>query len=278
MARFKRRRKYIWLPHLGGVAAQTEPSVFNAWFSTTLDVQPNITCGIIAPVADHVQERVPSDENVEGMGELVGNEYFLKRIVGKIWCNHELSAATVAPDTFNAPDLEAVATIASVGIFVARADNPDDGVPIGVAATGNTIPAYTTLARDTTREPWIWRRSWILGWSTILNQFNLGRQIQLGANAAQVLAGYNVSGVRNSGPGSSFPESNALHGSALDGPHIDAKTARRIGQDDRLYIAFSTQSYPEGQQSLENAEKYVRFGVDLRFLGQLRRPRSSGKF
>ena len=67
------------------------------------------------------------------------------------------------------------------------------------------------------------------------------------------------------------------HGSVADGPHVDAKTARRVTQDERLWLAVSTVMYPL-QYNQATQDGFVRFFFDYRILAGVRRAHNRGVF
>lgn len=88
-------------------------------------------------------------------------------------------------------------------------------------------------------DPWIWRRSWLLG-----NQQTAP------------------------GPGPLLPFSNLELGSVSDGPHVDQKTARIIGPEERLFLDISTTPIiGPGQGELSHTVTVV---TDLRVLATMK--------
>jgi len=123
--------------------------------------------------------------------------YRLRRIVGKIWVG-------IAQGNAEGTTTEVVVT---AGIIVLRTHEVG-GVLVPLNAT---TEEYSTQMLQNWSDPWIWRRSWILG--------NI---------PAEVAEGFPL-----------FAETNATASSALDGPHIDAKTARVIGPEERLFLVVT---------------------------------------
>lgn len=142
----------------------------------------------------------------------------------------------VAGDTSDdESNIEAIAITA--GIIVRRI-NPATGASLadGFSATGLTNPAEIQNWSD----PWIWRRTWVLA----------GMQESL------------FEGV--------LPRSNAgaQAGSALDGPHIDQKTARLVGPEERLFLNCSANVlFGGGQGELINSTRII---VETRVLASMR--------
>lgn len=110
-----------------------------------------------------------------------------------------------------------------------------DGSPIG------NPPDYNPGILNNTMDPWIWRRSWWLG--------NFELSVITGLNYAP-------------------PEANYLAGSVLDGPHIDQKTARIVGPEERLFMVSSivcTDIHADGLNPTQ-----VQCNYDLRVLASMR--------
>lgn len=121
--------------------------------------------------------------------------------------------------------------ICTAGFIILRTDN--SGVPIGLQ--GNYYPGDIRQSMD----PWIWRRSWLLS-NTLATNVNFF-QSALGCNT--------------------------INGSVSDGPHVDQKTARIVGPEERLFLVLSTTAaVPGGDQAAGN----IRYFWDLRVLASMR--------
>lgn len=264
--RKRRRAKYTWLPVLGEAVADTVNGTqindsiggdITQFAGTIPGTDGEVVSLIIRPLvfdAPRESSGVGIDATTP-MGEFLQNEYFIKRIVGKLFLGiaplAELSA-TLAP---------AAAKITS-GLFIARADDNDVGAgdPIGAATVPSRLLNYNPENAATAREPWIWRRSWILSSPA----FNVDGTADTKKHGVTGIIG---------------PSSNAAYGSVLDGPHIDAKTARRVRQDERLFFAQAVRVFPLGGSAVSNErELEIKGHLELRVLGQVRRPRNTGAF
>lgn len=165
-----------------------------------------------------------------------GNNYRLRRIVGKFFAGAVPGANT---DTVTTQiDLAA-------GFMVLRTD--DDGNPYIQAAN---IDGAGPLGQDGQEDPWIWRRRWIL------NTFPTGFPFPT------TTAAFNwQQGLGN------FPSTTAGYGSVADGPHIDQKTARVIGRQERLFFFVQARAI-DGSGATEDAN--VNWSLDYRLLASLR--------
>lgn len=204
----------------------------------------------------HVTVDEPQETSLttaQQLNDVLGQEYALRRIVGKfhLWWGDTVNGATAA-------DLYTCQIIA--GFFIARASASDPGQPEGFTAVAGYstsaldeegFQSFSPLAGQTIREPWIWRRSWILG----------NPPATEGGNLSQ------VQGI--------VPSSTMGYGSVLDGPHLDAKTRRRIKQDERLFFALGGRMLDAGDGSVSMAFEWT---LDVRLFGAMRRARNSGAF
>lgn len=263
MARTRRRARYTWLPTIGTIGPG-DPAIDNSSGRTFSLVSraDGLSDVIISPIT--------FDEPLEGdnltttgvttpLGTILGNEYFLKRIVGKLFIE-----AAAQQNEDNSPSTIA-ATLVGAGFFIARADDAQaggSGTPIGSQSIQQLRENYSPLAEDTIREPWIWRRTWILANPAI-------QELQR-TNAAAGVA-------TNGTPGLFFPTTTAGYGSVADGPHIDAKTARRIKQDERLWFVVAARPAPFSVITA-GADNEIRGYLDFRLLGALRKAKQGSAF
>lgn len=202
--------------------------------------------GLSAPLEDLSTTTIDITGNPTSlpMGFLTSNEYLLKRVVGKIYVSVSQIAGT-----------QKGAILCAAGLFVARAENPagDPGAedfPIGARDVG-VFADYAPLNTDTMREPWIWRRSWVLS-------------NQLSTLAAEII---------------SYPKTNVEYGSVADGPHIDAKTARRVKEGERLFFAVQARAFPVNHTTAgDSGDVTVHFAYEVRALGALRKGHNRSAF
>jgi len=125
--------------------------------------------------------------------------------------------------------IEAVSITA--GFMVRRVGT--DGTPI--ATETQRSPAHAENWGD----PWIWRRSWLL--------FNPELAIPFSER---------------------LPLNNFDYHSAVDGAHVDQKTARIVGPEERLFLDISALAlFRGGQAEISNDTIIV---TDLRILGSMR--------
>ena len=122
----------------------------------------------------------------------------------------------------------------------------DDGAPL------TDFNEVNPLSQDSMEDPWIWRRRWLL-------------------NPQQGL----LPGVTNiAGTNAPYtwqaPASTMGYGSVLDGPHIDAKTARVIHRQERLFGVLAARRYYNDVTPTNELDQSVVMLLDYRLLGSLR--------
>lgn len=166
--------------------------------------------------------------NTTTLSDIGNSGYRLRRIVGKIWCN-------VVQQALDSPGR----IIVTAGLIVRRVDEGGSSLAF---LTGNATTASPSEIVNT-EDPWIWRRSWLLANS-------LSTNLQAG-----------VLGIPTQNWGGQA-------GSALDGPHVDQKTARVIGPEERLFLDASVLVIDGG--GIDQITTVVQFHTDLRVLGSLR--------
>lgn len=230
----RRREPVFWLPVTGqSPTTSTKPDLFLNQVTVTVPAQTYDTNLFVREPFDI--EPLDTAAGPGLPGDLIyttAQEIFLKRIVGKIF---------VAYSADGTPGTPPVTIIAGVGLFVARTSYV--GGPIAAGAYDPGFD-YSPLATSTVKEPWIWRRTWIL------------QDYGTGNRADQA-----------------FPQSNAGYGSVLDGPHVDAKTKRRITNDDTIFMAFDVANL-----SGATVQGHATFWWQLRGLASTRKPHNRGNF
>lgn len=105
---------------------------------------------------------------------------------------------------------------------------------------------YDVQALGNTMDPWIWRRSWYL------------------SNNA------NISGAAQPTSIPFGPEINTNYGSVADGPHIDAKTARVVGPEERLFLVITAATVLTGNSQVADILSPCTVFGDFRVLGSMR--------
>lgn len=255
--RRKRRSNGLWFPVIGTTGSDAGDVNYR---TSSLEYQTGTAFGGGASIQQSVVvvNGLTFDKSVEpeetggqyDLQALIGNAYFLKRIVGK------LSLLPFSDADAGAPAFVKV----GAAFFVARqTENPADvstaNLPVGwQEAVGFPGMNYDCLAAHCANDPWIWRRTWIL------------------PNVGQTAADRWTAG----------PVSNTAFGSVLDGGHIDAKTKRVVKQDERLWFTTSIQPWPfvtsNRNYTYTGISAFVMVDLDYRIFAQPIRSRKSGSF
>lgn len=255
--RRRRKRRGLWLPVLGGISGvegdggsvgvdfthtipsesslSTRPQTFPITFDQPLEEQQNVT-------------------NATKLTDFVGQGYVLERAVGNCYVvlnqQDNTTGGNVGPGGCKV----------TCGMFVARADPANPEVPIGDdALTDNEdIEAYSPDDPDNVREPWLWRRTWLLGLNGAFNgEF------------------FSLVGATNS-----LPPNNLFYPSGMTGPFIDSRVKRRITGDNRLWFTVVARNWPLGSQAGAGAvdDLIINGHLDLRLYGHLVRNTKQATF
>lgn len=258
--RFKRRRRVTWLPTNGTVleiVPETEDATVNPF---TLVFNHNFNVGYTA--ADVVPLN-PYDIPIEPGGvtpdvatggptlvDVVGNEYIVERIVGNCY------GAVLSNDSAEVANAVRGVMLA-LGVCVARADDTNPGIPAGF-----TNENFNPLHLSNTREPWMFRRTWLLAakqpkYDTNLAAPNLNQNITLAY--------------------SRLPQWTTEYTGLNTGPFFDIRSKRRIRQDERLWMIAGICGQPMLTEALSGIVQ-VAATIDLRILGALRRAKNRSNF
>lgn len=250
----RRRRRGTWLPAVGTAIPGAEDGALPE-LQFTIGVAATLSTIISPLLLDDTPDADAAVAAGSSLSDIIGSEYVLERIVGKLHASRVLTLGVENQDS-------EPAVLLGCGFFVARKNDDASGggtdTPIGSASVIERNSNYSPLELDTTREPWIWRRTWLLGNSGGILGFPDS------AEQSQLVAG--------------LPSSTVGYGSVLDGPHIDSKVKRRIRSDDRLWFAVSTITFPVGATPTVGIGTNVVGRLDYRTFGSLRRARNTSAF
>lgn len=272
--RRKTKRKFTWFPTIGVAGPEGTQDEFNGLVAE-LTVPPNgSTVVAINPmVPDVPMEGDEIDVNAPGqLVQAIGQEYFIERIVGNAYVGVSGPAddnpAAIFPKTIEV----------GLGLFVARANDADVGgganTPIGSATLAERIENYSPLGVDAIREPWMFRRTWIL---------NTGRPEPSVAGQPPIF-GPNIESAGGNLHTSAFgaPKTNIWYGSLGTGPFVDVRSVRRVGNDERLFVALAARTldglFISGQVPNTTLAEGVGLVFDYRVLGRLTRARGKSTF
>jgi len=259
MAR-RRRTRGAWFPTIGtevGVPGIGSVNASGRAFALTL-ASNTISTAVTPLTFDVPFEGDFISPGVDSLADVLGSGYLLRRVVGKVFAAR-VSALDPTTESDDNP-----AVLFCAGLLVARANDASSGggqdTPIGSATATELNDNYSPLEVDTIREPWIWRRTWILGRSgSAFSPSETLQQINNATNAA-------------------FPASTALYGSVADGPHMDSKIKRLVTGDNRLWLAVSATPFPFQSATDPVSALIINGYFDYRIYGSLRKAIKSSVF
>lgn len=231
----------VWLPQDVNNRLGTEPDTPASSGATpaygiitltppTFGADPNDGDTVIAALVKDEPQGVGASVAEGSLSDIEGSAYRLRRIVGKIFVQSFQDAPVAGQPT---------QFIVTIGLIVLRVG--DDGQPLN----SSTTLGYGPQRLDATRDPWIWRRTW-----------------RLANNSANAQSG----GILTSPPSNFAP---GAYGSVFDGPHCDAKTARVISDEERLFLVANALSLDGEEQSQDTGSLLVIW--DLRVLATMRK-------
>lgn len=166
------------------------------------------------------------------LADMFDSGYRLRRIVGKIFVLAIPSGGGSGP----------ASVVVTAGIIVRRVD-PTTGVSTAFL-TGDAEQLAPGQIRNAP-DPWIWRRSW---------QIN---DISTITAAGSAFAATGIT--KNYGNQA---------GSAVDGPHVDQKTARIVGAEERLFLTVNVTLLTSGADA--QSATSIAILTDLRLLASMR--------
>lgn len=234
MAR-RRRARYTWFPQDPTFYAYGEGDFEAAtyyWTNLNLENQQGEAQEVLATPIVPDQTAQDYDTALEDLtlrDYVEGQDYLAKRVVGKVW-------GSLGQDS----ESRTLSVILAMGLAVLPV-NDETNTPIGGESD------YDPLNVANSMNPWMWRRTWILG--------NL-----LHPNITHF-----------------YPNNLGAYGSVMDGGHVDVKSARRITREQRLFHCCTARIL-EDQTGAGLNSATVQFGFDLRVLGAMRKHRNRSTF
>lgn len=208
----RKKPRVVWLPTTNTNSVDTNASstwsVVSAGITGAANASGAPATVIEVPV---VMDGTASDplSATSSLADIESSGYRLRRIVGKIYC-------FIAQTALASEDLWGV----SAGFIIRRSDPATGGSQASSTGQDQLDPANI----DNSMDPWIWRRSWLLS-----NYFTGSGSITVNQNRLEDLIHSN--GGNNYGR--AYPGGNA------EGPHVDQKTARIVGPEERLFLNIS---------------------------------------
>lgn len=234
MANRRRGPKVVWLPvdlnNRLGAASPATAFVDSSHFTFTL-TGPGAG---IAPSTAAIplvkdSESTSAQLNIDAtIADIASSGYRLRRVVGKLVVLVAQGVAAGAED----PTIYQV----TMGVIVLKTD-------VTGVNTAQPADVYSPEILNSVSDPWVWRRSWVLG-------------DQEGAATVGSLLRAPRSNIENYAGGNS------------DASHIDQKTARTVGSEERLFLVATCRGL-DGQPQAVNPGAISIVG-DLRMLGSIR--------
>lgn len=234
----KRKAKVVWLPadlenRLG--VAPGKASIANA-SSTIIKIftGPNLGDPADSEEIPIVKDFGPTTgqgilvEDSATLADIEQSGYRLRRIVGKLGFSALQGAAGATATIFHV----------TAGFIIRRVDT--DGTSLASASAAQRDINVANIANH--MDPWIWRRSWDIADTT----------------AAAVATDPNSA---------AFAPSNYSFAGNFDGPHVDAKTARIVGPEERLFLSVTVEGINGAAQGVPGGVLLIG---DIRVLASMR--------
>lgn len=252
MRRFRRKFRGLWLPVYGNGANQNEQD-FVQGSAGTFGVPTNgaITWDAFPVTFDYTESAYLAQTAALGPSPSLqditaGNEWRLRRIVGKHHIGYTCTAGTV-----EVPVMCPAVEVAS-GYIVCKTD--EEGDPT------TDFDEVNPLIQESAEDPWIWRRKWIL--SNPVTRPGSGGFAPPTDDIGRALFYQAIA----------WPYNTAGYGSVLDGPHVDAKTKRSILRQERLFCVIAARIWnPDLSQVHFNPSipGLVTYNIEQRLFGAL---------
>lgn len=237
--RRRNKPKVVWLPQTNANSLGAGDSVYQLAVIEINGATGTSSTFEIPLVLDSSQSAVFTTDS--SLADIESSGYRLRRIVGKLYA--ECAQTPRVPGT-----VTPTSAIVTAGIIVRRASF--DG--LSYASQVGDAEINTGLI-DNTGDPWVWRRTWTLG----------------NNNAAQLLNNDGGGGLESL---QHFPTNNfyAYAGGNADGTHIDQKTARVVGPEERLFMDVSATILGEANPLAGSSPITIALWTDIRVLGSMR--------
>jgi len=246
--RGKRRNRGTWMPVIGHNVVEGDSNY--SYVDQRVDVFPVPSDNAegpalsIVPIIPDFTQAASEGATANNLRDIVqGQAWRLNRIVGKVQLQtYQQSAGTTGrtwPNVF-----------LTVAFFVAKVDDDAQNSPAMSALDSD--PTH----KDNVMNPWIWRRTWLLGQP-------VGSRGDSGDSNFQKME----------------QKSTTQYNSVADGPHIDSKSKRFINREHRLFMSVAVRGYDVNWLSVDGDQEIGVAGiVDLRIHGQLARQRNTSSF
>lgn len=236
-----RRKRRLWFPVEGQESTGVLPTgTFDAGLSGVLTITPaaphaltiaGLTFDFPADTEQATFDQLPS------LADFQSSAWHLDSVIGNVFIGLDRIGDG---QRFSEPStILCAAWIATIQV------DSDTGAPL---RQGTDAFNYSCFLSDNIRDPFVWRRQWVLG-NPLIN--------------TQGEAPYP----------SPWPNSNIGYPSVASGPHFETKSKRFIGTDERLF--FGIEMVDVGSGNLEIvppllASQSLEWRLDYRIVGQMR--------
>lgn len=244
MQRRRRKPRVVWLPQ--STVGQTDfaTTQISTWHSTSIVAGNTIgdVAGVEVPLVNDFG--IPNIENpATSLADIESSGYRLRRIVGNLY----ILAAGQTEGNQNVYGVTA-------GIIVRRSTQGTGGSQAATVGFDQIRPDCVHNQLD----PWVWRRTWVLQDQQQVSTFE---EVLGGADdIIQTGNSLNTSMLPGANFGWQYP-------GPTQGPNVDQKTARIIGQEERLFLDVSVTTFVV-QEAV--ATHSLALFWDFRVLGSMR--------
>lgn len=232
----RRKPRVVWLPPTNVNAIGVNKTAGYQIFAVDVaGATGDFSVGEIPLVID-AEDDDPLDPGTITLSDIENSGYRLRRIVGKIFCFQKQQGL---------PGTAPREVIVTAGLIIRRTD-PETGTSL---AFTNSNAAELTSPGETRNfsDPWIWRRTWVLS-----DPSSKAANDTFPDNA--------TSNIGPAGPCSGN----------LDGPHVDQKTARLVGPEERLFLNVSATVLNPGDGLVQGIIATTLVVTDLRVLASMK--------
>lgn len=214
--RRRSKPRVVWLPTTNTFSV--DAGATSGWnlASVPFSIGASGDAGVIeVPIVMDGNTSDPLDPT-SSLADIESSGYRLRRIVGKLYC-FVAQGITVSQ--------EIICGI-SAGFIIRRVDGSTGGSLAVAASAATNFDLIDPAKIDNTMDPWIWRRDWLLSCGPSF----------VGEEADPPTIGTD-SLIAGRGGGANFGK--FYPGGNAEGPHVDQKTARIVGPEERLFLDVS---------------------------------------
>lgn len=234
--RRRNKPKVVWIPvtNANSIDALNRSTIQQGALVVDHQTNGNFETLELPCVLDGIQSS-PLDAT-STLSDIENSGYRLRRIVGEIFILCAQSSTDLVEALF----------VVTAGFIIRRTNQAGASLAAQGAASEVSLDDI-----ENNMDPWIWRRSWIIG--------NHGAEGTAAPNQASDLR------MATLAPHDNFSRGN---GSLYTGPHVDQKTARIVGPEERLFLDVTATVVSED----DGPDTTTAFEVltNLRVLGSMR--------